>query len=156
MAGSGSNSSIRKEPALESEANSRFNIRPVPFQPSKHQASVTNSYFNILVQYGDEFQTLGFRDLIEVKQAGDTNLDVNLRDPEYEITRAIKKVIDSYRGSATSSAAFGARAARGLVSADDKLPESLCPRTARRARGADRRLQAAPAAANSTRNCRSG
>jgi ABC-2 type transport system permease protein len=89
----------QKEPALESEANSQYNIKPVPFQTeNKYSASVTNSYFNVLVKYGSEFQTLGFRDLIEVKQAGETGIAVNLRDPEFEITRAIKKVLDSYRG----------------------------------------------------------
>ncbi len=116
-----------KEPALESEANSRFGIRPVPFQTSsKYQASVTNSYFNILVQYGDEFQTLGFRDLIEVKQAGDTALDVNLRDPEYEITRAIKKAIEGYRGSGDVFSALPQKVQlEAYLSGDDKLPDPL-------------------------------
>ena len=116
-----------KEPALESEANSRFGIRPVPFQTSsKYQASVTNSYFNILVQYGDEFQTLGYRDLIEVKQAGDTNLDVNLRDPEYEITRAIKKAIEGYRGSGDIFSSIpGKVKLEAYLSSDDKLPDPL-------------------------------
>src|SRR3546814_8949171 len=55
-------------PALEEEANRRYNIQPVPFQTtSKYQASVTNSYFDIVVQYGDEFETLGYGDLIEIK-----------------------------------------------------------------------------------------
>src|SRR3546814_19030709 len=54
-------------PALEEEANRRYNIQPVPFQTtSKYQASVTNSYFDIVVQYGDEFETLGSGDLIEI------------------------------------------------------------------------------------------
>ncbi|MGJ5140773.1 Gldg family protein [Bradyrhizobium oligotrophicum] len=88
--------------ALEAEANKQYGIQPVPFQTSsKYQASVTNSYFNILVKYGDEYTTLGFRDLIEVKERGDgdSELDVNLRNPEYTITRAIKKVLNGYRGS---------------------------------------------------------
>lgn len=116
-----------KEPALESEANSRFGIRPVPFQTSsKYQASVTNSYFNILVQYGDEFQTLGYRDLIEIKQAGDSDLDVNLRDPEYEITRAIKKVLESYRGSGDIFSGIPqAVKLEAYVSAAEKLPDPL-------------------------------
>jgi ABC-2 type transport system permease protein len=116
-----------KEPRLESEANSRYGIRPVPFQTStKYQASVTNSYFNILVQYGDEFQTLGYRDLIEVKQGGETNLDVNLRDPEYEITRAIKKVLDQYRGSGDIFSSIPQKVKlEAYVSADDKLLDPL-------------------------------
>ena len=117
----------QKEPALESEANSQYNIKPVPFQTeNKYQASVTNSYFNILVKYGSEFQTLGFRDLIEVKQAGETNIAVNLRDPEFEITRAIKKVLDSYRGSGDLLSSIPAPVQlEAYVSAEDKLPEPL-------------------------------
>ncbi len=88
-----------KEPQLEAEANSRYNIRPVPFQTSsKYQAAVTNSYFNLLVKYGDDFETLGYSDLIEIKQQGEGDLQVDLLNPEYEVTRAIKKVVSSYRG----------------------------------------------------------
>lgn len=116
-----------KEPALESEANSRFGIKPVAFQTStKYQAAVTNSYFNILMQYGDEFQTLGYRDLIEVKQKGETDLDVNLRDPEYEITRAIKKALDGYRGSGDIFSSLpGTVRLEAYLSSDDKLPDPL-------------------------------
>src|SRR5215469_6126151 len=117
----------QKEPAIESEANSQYNIRPVPFQTeNKYQASVTNSYFNVLVKYGNEFQTLGFRDLIEVKQAGETNLSVNLRDPEFEITRAIRKVLDSYRGGGDLFTSISEPVQlEAFISADDKLPDPL-------------------------------
>ncbi len=117
----------QKEPALESEANSQYNIKPVPFQTeNKYSASVTNSYFNILVKYGSEFQTLGFRDLIEVKQGGESNLSVNLRDPEFEITRAIKKVLDSYRGSGDVLSGIPEPVTlEAYVSAGNKLPDPL-------------------------------
>jgi ABC-2 type transport system permease protein len=117
----------QREPALESEANSQYNIKPVPFQTeNKYQASVTNSYFNILVKYGNEFQTLGFRDLIEVKQNGETNLSVNLRDPEFEITRAIKKVLDSYRGGGDLFSGIPAPVEmEAFISEDNKLPDPL-------------------------------
>ena len=89
----------QQDPAAEKEANSRYGIHPVPFQSSnKYQASVVNSYFNILIAYGDQYETLSFRDLIEVKTQTDKSLSVTLRDPEYEITRAIKKVLYSYQG----------------------------------------------------------
>ncbi|MCI5147493.1 MAG: ABC transporter permease, partial [Candidatus Electrothrix sp. AR3] len=52
-----------ENPALEQEAGQEYGIRPVPFQTaSKYQASVTNSYFDILIRYGDQFEVLGFRD----------------------------------------------------------------------------------------------
>ncbi len=117
----------QKDPAIESEANSQYNIRPVPFQTeNKYQASVTNSYFNVLVKYGNEFQTLGFRDLIEVKQVSESNLSVNLRDPEFEITRAIKKALDSYRGTGDVFSGITAPVEfEAFISAEDKLPDPL-------------------------------
>ena len=51
----------------------------------------------MLVQYGDQFEVLGFRDLIEVKVAGESELDVQLRNPEYDITRTIKKVLYGFQ-----------------------------------------------------------
>ena len=89
------------DPALEDEANSKYGIRPVPFQVAdRHQASLVNSYFDVLVSYGDQYEVLGFRDLIEAKVASETELDVRLRNPEYDLTRAIKKAIASYRAVA--------------------------------------------------------
>lgn len=114
-------------PELEREANEKFGIKPVPFQfASKYQASVVNSYFNILVQYGDQHEVLGFRDLIEVKVQSETDLDVELRNPEYDLTQSLKKVLYSYQGEGTlfenipDTLSF-----KGYISADEKLPEVL-------------------------------
>ncbi|MEM6415765.1 MAG: Gldg family protein [Pseudomonadota bacterium] len=96
-----------QDEALQEEAGRRYGVRPVPFQTAdRRQASVTNSYFDIVVQYGDEYETLGFGDLIEVKQANPTSIDVELQNPEYDITRAIKKVLTSYRAAGDLWAAF--------------------------------------------------
>ncbi|MBK5969640.1 MULTISPECIES: Gldg family protein [Thiorhodovibrio] len=87
-----------ESPELEREAGEQYGIQPVAFQTAtKYQASVVNSYFDILVKYGDEYTTLGFRDLIDVKARGETDLDVQLRNPEYDLTRAIKKVLYGYQ-----------------------------------------------------------
>ena len=70
------------DPKVEAEASSRYNIRPVPFQVSgKYQASVVNSYFDILVAYGDQFQVLNFRDLIDVKRAFGAPTSVETQEP---------------------------------------------------------------------------
>ncbi len=56
-----------KDQAVEEEAASKYGIKPVPFQTaSRFQSSVVNSYFNLLISYGDQFQTLSYNDLIEV------------------------------------------------------------------------------------------
>ena len=117
-----------ENPELEQEAGQKYGIHPVPFETSsKYQASVTNSYFNILVKYGDQFETLGFRDLIEVKARGvERDLEVELRNPEYDITRAIKKVLYSYQGSGDLFAGIkGPVTITGYLSPDDRLPEQL-------------------------------
>ncbi len=86
------------EPEMEDEANSKYGIRPVPFQVSdRYQSALVNSYFDVLVSYGDEYQVLGFRDLIEIKQVTDADIEVLLRNPEYDLTRAIKKVAAGFR-----------------------------------------------------------
>jgi ABC-2 type transport system permease protein len=116
-----------EEPKLEQEAGERYGIRPVAFQTaSKYQAGVVNSYFDLLVQYGGQYEKLGFRDLIEVKDPGQGELEVRLRNPEYDITRTIKKLLYGYQGGGdifqglTKPLAF-----HGYVSAADKLPEPL-------------------------------
>jgi ABC-2 type transport system permease protein len=86
-------------PDLEREAGEQFGVRPVAFQTAtKYQAGVVNSYFDLVVKYGDQFERLGFQDLIEVKVRGETDLDVRLRNPEYDITRSIKKALYGYQG----------------------------------------------------------
>lgn len=114
----------RGDAELEEEANTKYSIKPVPFQiPDKYQVALVNSYFNVLIQYGDQFEVLGFRELIDVKVMGEGALDVRLRNPEYDLTRSIKKVMqgfqntDSLFASLTKPVLF-----RGFISGADKLP----------------------------------
>ncbi len=117
----------QENPEIEQEAGQKYGIHPVPFETSsRYQSSVTNSYFDILIKYGDQFQTLGFRDLIEVKAKGETGLDVDLRNPEYDITKAIKKVLYAYQGSGDLFANIrGPVNITGYISPVAKLPEQL-------------------------------
>lgn len=116
-----------KSPEAEDEANNKYGIRPVPFQVAdRYQSSLVNSYFDVLVQYGDQFEVLGFRDLIEVKVAGESNLDVQLRNPEYDITRTIKKVLYGFQsGGELFSSIPKPLKFVGYVSADQVLPPAL-------------------------------
>lgn len=115
------------DPEVETEANQKYGIQPVPFQVAdRYQASIVSSYFNVLVQYGEEFQVLGFRDLIEVKAQNESDLDVRLRNPEHDLTRAIKKVLASYQSGGNLFASVpGDLTFTGYVSGDDLLPDQL-------------------------------
>jgi ABC-2 type transport system permease protein len=114
-------------PELEEEAAQKYAIQPVPFQMAdRHQSALVNSYFNVLVQYGDEFQVLGFRDLIEVRSSSDMEIDVKLRNPEHDLTRAIKKVLHSYQaGGNLFDTVKGELVFNAYVSADEALPAEL-------------------------------
>lgn len=116
-----------QNPELENEANSRYGIRPVPFQISdRYQSGVVNSYFDILLQYGDEYTTLGFRELIEVKARAESQVDVRLRNPEFDITRAIKKAVQGYRsGNNVFSNLNKTVQFKAYISPDDRLPSPL-------------------------------
>ncbi len=116
-----------QDQATEEEAASKYGIRPVPFQmASKYQASVVSSYFDILVAYGDQYEVLNYQDLIEIKVRGQRDLDVVLNNPEYAITRSIRKVLNAYQAGGnpfetlTKAVQFS-----GYISAPEKLPQQL-------------------------------
>ena len=72
-----------KDPEAEDEANNKYGIRPVPFQVAdRYQSSLVNSYFDVLVQYGDQFEVLGFRDLIENVPGAARSLALIMDDPD--------------------------------------------------------------------------
>ncbi len=115
------------DPAAEDEANSKYGIRPVPFQVAdRYQVSLVNSYFDVLLSYGDEYEVLGFRDLIEVKVVGEAELDIKLRNPEYDLARTIKKILFSFQGGGSIFSNISDPVQFiGYISADDKLPPAL-------------------------------
>ncbi len=116
-----------QNPEMEQEANKKFGIKPVPLQVTdKYQAALVNSYFNVLVQYGDQHEVLGFRELIEVKATSETDIDVRLRNPEYDLTRTIKKALFAYQsGGNIFSQIKNPVSISAYISADERLPAIL-------------------------------
>lgn len=114
-------------PELEEEANQKYGIQAVPFQVAdRYQSSIVSSYFNVLVQYGDEYQVLDFGDLIEVQARSESDIDVQLRNPEHDLTRAIKKVLRAYQAGGNLFDTVNTELAlTAYVSADDQLPQQL-------------------------------
>jgi len=88
----------RDDEELEAEANQVYGIRPTPFRIADvYETSVINSYFDLLIRYGDQYVTLGVDDLIEVVDTPNGEPDVRLRNLEYDLTRAIKKVVYGFQ-----------------------------------------------------------
>jgi ABC-2 type transport system permease protein len=88
----------QKDKTTEKEASDDYGVKSVPFQfEDRHEASVVNSYFSILVKYGDKYELLNFQDLIEVKVTGMKDIEVKLRNLEYDLTRTIKKAVYGFQ-----------------------------------------------------------
>lgn len=116
-----------RDPALEKEANERYGIKPTPFQvTNRYQAALVNGYFNVLVKYGSEHHVLSFSDLIEVRTGARGNTEVLLRNPEFDITRAIRDVLYNYRAGGDLFAGIEKPVEFiGYVSDGQKLPDML-------------------------------
>ena len=116
-----------QHPELEAEANQQYGIEPVPFQiADRYQSSIVSSYFNVLVQYGDEYDVLGFRDLIDVKNQSESDIEVQLRNPEYDLTRSIRKVLTDFQSAGNVFSNIDTPVVLNLfVSPDNQLPADL-------------------------------
>jgi ABC-2 type transport system permease protein len=114
-----------QHPELEAEANQTYGIRPSPFQVSgRYETSVINSYFDILIRYGDQNVVLNFQDLIEVQPSGG-GLDVRLRNLEYDLTSAIKKVVYGFQSVEAVLAALEEPAELTVYLTPETLPQQL-------------------------------
>jgi ABC-2 type transport system permease protein len=112
-------------PEKEAEANQMYGIRPSPFQVAgRYETSIINSYFDILIRYGDQNVVLGYGDLIEV-EAGRADVDVRLRNLEYDLTSSIKKVLYGFQSVEAVLAALDEPAELTVYITPDALPESL-------------------------------
>ena len=115
-----------KEPEKEAEANQVYGIRPTPFQiAGRYESAVINSYFDILVRYGDQNEVLSFRDLIEVEARRDGMPDVRLRNLEYDLTRSIKKVVYGFQSVDAVLAAMGDPVRMTVYVTPNTLPQHL-------------------------------
>jgi ABC-2 type transport system permease protein len=134
----------RHDEQLETEANRQYGIKPVPFQVSgRYEASVVNSYFHILVKYGDQHTTLSFNDLIETERRQDGQLEVRLRNLEYDLTRAIKKTVYGFQSLANVFAGINGELELTLIATPRSLPEPFAQLPAQIGRVAEElRLQA--------------
>jgi len=114
-----------KDPDKEAEANQTYGIQATPFQlAGRYETSIINSYFDILIRYGDQYQVLNFRDLIEVEPRRD-GVDVRLRNLEYDLTSAIKKVVYGFQSADAVLAAIEEPAELTLYVTHEALPDWL-------------------------------
>lgn len=110
---------------LEAELNEQFQIRSVPFRVAdRHQQAVVNSYFHILIRYGDQYESLSFEELIDV-HADDQGVQVRLRNLEYDITRTIKRVSQDFQNMAYIFSRLPKPLTLTLYATRETLPEGF-------------------------------
>ncbi len=115
-----------RDPDIESEANQTYGIHPQPFQVAgRYETSIINSYFHILVRYGDQSTVLDFRDLIQVDAKPGGDIEVRLRNLEYDLTSAIKKVVYGFQSVEAVLAAMDQPAELTLYLTSKTLPQGL-------------------------------
>jgi ABC-2 type transport system permease protein len=115
-----------QDPEAEAEANQTYGIRPMPFQVSdRYEASVINSYFDILIRYGDQTVILNFQDLIQVDAPPSGSIDVRLRNLEYDLTRGIKRVVFGFQSVDAVLAALDEPVTLSFYISSATMPASL-------------------------------
>jgi len=108
----------------EKEANDRFGVHSTPFQfASKYEASIVNAYFSIVVRYGDQYQRYDFSDLIDIKPTPTGDVDVSLRNLEYDVTRAIRKVRSKFEKNMDLFGSLNEPAHLTVIMTPQTLPE---------------------------------
>ena len=117
----------RSDQEIEAEAADTYGIRPVPFRmENRYETSVVNSYFDLVIAYGDAYEVLSFDDLIDVKLTGSGDPEVLLKNPEYAITSALRKVIGSFRAGGDVYADLPDELSfKAYVSPAAKLPQAF-------------------------------
>ena len=111
---------------VEKEAQEQYGIKSIPFRfADRREQSVVNAYFHILIKYGDQFKVLSFQDLIDVHQTGIGNIEVKLRNFEYDVTRTIKKVAYGFQSLDALFASLHDSAVLTAYITPDTLPDNL-------------------------------
>ncbi|MEO7732619.1 MAG: Gldg family protein [Kofleriaceae bacterium] len=79
------------------EAKERFGIDPTPLRfATQTEKSVVNAYFAIAIEYGDQHAVIGLDELIAVRVLDIGDLEISLKNPEYALTKTIKKTVSEF------------------------------------------------------------
>ncbi|MCB9675524.1 MAG: Gldg family protein [Alphaproteobacteria bacterium] len=86
---------------LADQLDTEYGIRAVPMPTrDRNEARIVNAWFHVLLRYGDQHAVVGFDELVEV-DVSSGEPEVRLRDPEYDITKAIRKVSQEFVSTAS-------------------------------------------------------
>jgi ABC-2 type transport system permease protein len=108
------------------EAKERFAIDPTPLRfATQTENSVINAYFAIAVEYGDQHAIIKLDDLISVRQVGVGDVEITLKNLEYQLTKTIKKTISEFGNIDALFASMSGKAELTAYMTPKTLPENL-------------------------------
>ncbi len=111
---------------LKQEITEQYSIRSVPMGVADNNSqSIVNTYFHIVITYGDEFEVLSFEDLIEVVPEPSGDFEVKLRNLEYDLTRTIRKVSSEFQSIDSLLAQLPEPATLTLYESRDQTDEAF-------------------------------
>lgn len=114
------------DPQVEEKVTQTYGIQPTPLQVSNRGGtSLVNSYFDILIQYGDQSSTLNLLDLIDVTNTGGGTPDVRLRNLEYDLTSTIQHAVYGFQSIDAVLASLEQPAQLTLYVTPDTLPDEI-------------------------------
>ncbi len=114
------------DPKVEQEITQTYGIQPTPLQVSdRGGVSLVNSYFDILIQYGDQMATLNLLNLVQVSDTGGAAPDVRLRNLEYDLTSTIQRAVYGFQSLDAVLASLDQPAQLTFYVTPDTLPEGL-------------------------------
>lgn len=107
------------------EAKERFDISPTPLRfATTTEKSIVDAYFSIGIAYGDQHVVLGIDDLIQTRSVDVGSVEITLKNPEYELTRAIKKAVTSFSSVDQLFASMPGKVELTAYLTPDTLPEN--------------------------------
>lgn len=82
---------------IKRDAKEKFGIDPTPLRfATQTEKSVVNAYFAIAIEYGDQHAVIGLDELISVRVLDIGDLEISLKNPEYQLTKTIKKAVSEF------------------------------------------------------------
>jgi ABC-2 type transport system permease protein len=110
--------------AVAQEASDRFGVRSTPFRlASKYETGIVNAYFALVLKYGDQYERYGFDELIQIEPLPNGDIEVSLRNLEYDLTRAMKKIVYGFRSTNELFERVEETVTLTAVMTPDSLPE---------------------------------
>ncbi len=116
------------EKSVQERASNTFGVHPAPILvQSSDEEAVRNTYFAVVVSYGDQFERYEHEQLYRVVPTGSSgDFRVDLLNVEYLVAKAVHKVVRGFESIGASLATNNLKASITLFfSPEDVLPKHL-------------------------------